>query len=500
MIGNRAPVPEKLLPKAEVLSKPVFRREKSFDISLLLSRGAQKGTSLFPNVFRKSSTTDKSPPVIQHGKVIPPPPAPEDKAGKSRRASQPPQRLANDKDNFQKELLEATRRRSMQVPAKKEDNMNATSKSPAVQKSTIVTQSPVLKAMSKPRPPKENPVRPQPLKSKAPKPPQSPKVEAVLPANKIQLEIRNSPSTNATPATNPGIDQQQREKEHTDDAFPGGEVSEKPVKSFYYGMPEQERTGTTTTTMAMATASKVNGFLQENEQQKNGQVDADASAGERRSQTVEDDVEHDRVELTAIESFAESIFAMKNRQQQLQPQRDSSESAVSSFAEDALSPVLYATNNSHNIDNARLAYEDAESLEGISLQLRPTLPKKQFEIPRFSPAAAWRLLTTSGETGGARELMASQLKFDNDHHPHLDYNNHSDGLEEDVKSLGSGDESNERGPDNEVSVYLRLCNKSLLKLFSSTMISLLLLSYQFPVHFLSSSVPWRRRTNRAHLP
>lgn len=495
-------MPEKLLPKAEVLSKPVFRREKSFDISLLLSRGAQKGTSLFPNVFRKSSTTDKSPPVIQHGKVIPPPPAPEDKAGKSRRASQPPPRL--DKDNFQKELLEATRRRSMQVPAKKEDNINAVSKSPAVQKSTIVTQSPVLKAMSKPRPPKENSVRPQPLKSKAPKPPQSPKVEAVLPANKIQLEIRNGPTTYATPATNPGIDQQQREKEQhsqSDDAFPGGEVSEKPVKSFYYGMPEQERTGTTTTTtMAMATASKVNGFLQENEQQKNGQVDADASAGERRSQTVEDDVEHDRVELTAIESFAESIFAMKNRQQQLQPQRDSSESAVSSFAEDALSPVLYASNNSHNIDNARLAYEDAESLEGISLQLRPTLPKKQFEIPRFSPAAAWRLLTTSGETGGAREVMASQLKFDNDHHHHLDYNNHSDELEEDVKSLGSGNESNERGPDNEVSIYLRLCDKSLLKLFSSAMISLLLLSYQFPVHFLSPSVPWRRRANRAHLP
>ncbi|XP_077291704.1 uncharacterized protein LOC143915135 [Arctopsyche grandis] len=29
---------------------------------------------------------------------------------------------------------------------------------------------------------------------------------------------------------------------------------------------------------------------------------------------------------------------------------------------------------------------------GIALQLRPTLPKKQLEIPRFSPAAAWRLL------------------------------------------------------------------------------------------------------------
>lgn len=30
---------------------------------------------------------------------------------------------------------------------------------------------------------------------------------------------------------------------------------------------------------------------------------------------------------------------------------------------------------------------------GIDLQLRPILPKKQLEIPRFSPAAAWRLLS-----------------------------------------------------------------------------------------------------------
>ncbi|KAJ8947095.1 hypothetical protein NQ318_002454, partial [Aromia moschata] len=31
---------------------------------------------------------------------------------------------------------------------------------------------------------------------------------------------------------------------------------------------------------------------------------------------------------------------------------------------------------------------------GIDLQLRPILPKKQLEIPRFSPAAAWKLLST----------------------------------------------------------------------------------------------------------
>lgn len=37
--------------------------------------------------------------------------------------------------------------------------------------------------------------------------------------------------------------------------------------------------------------------------------------------------------------------------------------------------------------------ESNVSSNGIALQLRPILPKKQFEIPRFSPATAWKLLS-----------------------------------------------------------------------------------------------------------
>jgi hypothetical protein len=37
---------------------------------------------------------------------------------------------------------------------------------------------------------------------------------------------------------------------------------------------------------------------------------------------------------------------------------------------------------------------EEETGGSIALQLRPTLPKKQLEIPRFSPTAAWRLLST----------------------------------------------------------------------------------------------------------
>lgn len=43
----------------------------------------------------------------------------------------------------------------------------------------------------------------------------------------------------------------------------------------------------------------------------------------------------------------------------------------------------------------------------ISLQLRPILPKKQLEIPRFSPAVAWRLLS-SGESNTAGSTAFSE--------------------------------------------------------------------------------------------
>ncbi|XP_043792594.1 uncharacterized protein LOC122714895 isoform X2 [Apis laboriosa] len=55
------------------------------------------------------------------------------------------------------------------------------------------------------------------------------------------------------------------------------------------------------------------------------------------------------------------------------------------------------------------ADEDNEKnvVENISLKLRPTLPKKQLEIPRFSPSAAWRLLSTL-ETPGPSMSTASE--------------------------------------------------------------------------------------------
>ncbi|KAG7204198.1 hypothetical protein KM043_002033 [Ampulex compressa] len=53
--------------------------------------------------------------------------------------------------------------------------------------------------------------------------------------------------------------------------------------------------------------------------------------------------------------------------------------------------------------------DDGKSvMEDISLRLRPTLPKKQLEIPRFSPSAAWRLLSALDAPGPAAMSTASE--------------------------------------------------------------------------------------------
>lgn len=81
-----------------------------------------------------------------------------------------------------------------------------------------------------------------------------------------------------------------------------------------------------------------------------------------------------RTQLDEIDKFAESLIENKTVKR---ISAESSESALSSDCED---PAIVI---------------DEDRLGGISLQLRPTLPKKQFEVPRFSPAAAWRQLSPS---------------------------------------------------------------------------------------------------------
>ncbi|XP_011169183.1 uncharacterized protein LOC105202380 isoform X1 [Solenopsis invicta] len=54
--------------------------------------------------------------------------------------------------------------------------------------------------------------------------------------------------------------------------------------------------------------------------------------------------------------------------------------------------------------------DDGKSgIEDISLKLRPTLPKKQLEIPRFSPSAAWRLLSALEAPGPTMSTASEEV-------------------------------------------------------------------------------------------
>ncbi|XP_025161249.1 uncharacterized protein LOC105190640 isoform X1 [Harpegnathos saltator] len=54
--------------------------------------------------------------------------------------------------------------------------------------------------------------------------------------------------------------------------------------------------------------------------------------------------------------------------------------------------------------------DDGKSgIEDISLKLRPTLPKKQLEIPRFSPSAAWRLLSALEAPGPTMSTASEEI-------------------------------------------------------------------------------------------
>lgn len=128
---------------------------------------------------------------------------------------------------------------------------------------------------------------------------------------------------------------------------------------------------------------------------------------ENVEQQTEEDVDQEQMEL--IDRFAESFLIQRKY-------AVSSESALSSDTEDNLE-----LKNSHENDNE------------ISLQLRPMLPRKQFDIPRFSPAAAWRLLAAEDEK---RDDTIDWLNsMDKAHHLPLEPRQDSERSEERIERI-----------------------------------------------------------------
>lgn len=77
------------------------------------------------------------------------------------------------------------------------------------------------------------------------------------------------------------------------------------------------------------------------------------------------------------------------------PTKDSFANDVDCFAASLTPHNILLPNSSGSDLSSELDLEESHlSTNGIALQLRPILPKKQLEIPRFSPAAAWKLLSS----------------------------------------------------------------------------------------------------------
>lgn len=226
-------------------------------------------------------------------------PAPPKMAEKRQSEAKPPviksyvrkqiQPIASRKDDFQQELLQATKRRSLVVSEKDKKAIHDEIDKPFKKTSSpIKHESPSVKKEASPA---------KVSTGKSPSP------------DKIVINVKEIPPTKRGVTESP-------------DRGSG------PPKTFYFGgIPSEEKLDNQT----------------------------------------EEDVDREQMEL--IDRFAESIL-IKQRCTM------SSESALSS----------------DNEENVEIRKHDPLLQHEINLQLRPTLPRKQFEIPRFSPAAAWRLL------------------------------------------------------------------------------------------------------------
>lgn len=93
-----------------------------------------------------------------------------------------------------------------------------------------------------------------------------------------------------------------------------------------------------------------------------------------------------------------------------EPQNDFDNDIIDHFTS-SLHPISKAKQISSTSDSdlsSEMEMDDCQiSKAGIDLQLRPMLPKKQLEIPRFSPAAAWKLLSAIDTSDPATSTIAS---------------------------------------------------------------------------------------------
>nr|XP_040231326.2 uncharacterized protein LOC120954984 [Anopheles coluzzii] len=346
-----------------------FRREKTFDAGLLglerqreaEARPAAKPTMSPPLSRRKSLVKSY---LEQHG----PPNAGKPSAGGPARVDvKPRQQVGTPAESYQRKLAlaEAQRKQSSAAAAAITDFQKE------LQLATRRKPGPAVAA-----PPQAKPAQPAgsrfsllpgPAANSTPtkaKHTANALVINVEPAKDAEPKSHDTPRDSPPPATPPP-------------------PPPPPKTSFYFGMRDDREpqdvprrfTGQTASrpTVPFMAESRVDDSDDSERDARPSQQPQESRDGRESAEEEEEHIGHTQMEL--IDQFAASL---------LNSSRFRSSDSVASSEADVRTTAAGST------------WDEADAQE-IALKLRPTLPRKQFDIPRFSPAAAWRLLTTEDE-------------------------------------------------------------------------------------------------------
>lgn len=355
---------------------PQFRREKSFDISLLNANQKRQQQRVVDVMLHQPSTPSamkKPPPIddrpLRYSAI-------ESKV-RQRKAAPQPQGLDNDKrpftssddvrstsktNDFKKELETATKRRSVNA----EPSSNRLSEASSVTSSTLSAQSrpaPRLRDNNELGSKSSTEAKPKSDEFKSKSEP------IVLPVQKTNVAEPKITAVQKTEYKAPSLKDEVNNgdgnsKDHTKNGV-------EQTKTFYFGMDNQ---------------------FKEKPHQTNAKEENSLN----------------QIQMDAIDKFAESIHQGLKQTGKKHNYSDSSESVLSSVAFDDEYTVRVNDESAH----LEAQQNDDESKEHIQVHLRPTLPRRQFDIPRFSPAAAWRTLEItldqkSDEKPSTQSLMAN---------------------------------------------------------------------------------------------
>lgn len=348
---------------------PQFRREKSFDITLLNAnqqRTQQRVVDVMlhqpstPSAMKKHATDDRP---IRHSAI-------ESKL-KSKKMTHPQQvmdherrgygsadegRSNNGKPDFKKELEKATKRRSANLEPSSKSNRITETPSPAA--SSLSTHSRPI-----PRIRTSNELIAKTTdyvdgKSEIVAETKTKSVSSVHSnnsnpkMNKSELEpVKSKPIEEKPKSLSPKVEIRASAEKKDQDPKIVAELT----KTFYFGM-------------------------------------ADGYDEKTIQPHIKDDVAFDQIQVDAIDKFAETLH-QNLKQTAKKNYSDSSESVLSSVVFDD-EYTIRLNDDLQRYDGNRTSDDDAAN---IQVNLRPTLPRRQYDIPRFSPSAAWRTLEMSLE-------------------------------------------------------------------------------------------------------